>query len=90
MAMTQLAIRFTDEQLETLDALAAQSGTTRTAVVKKLVDDAERARVAALYEAVYSNGGDGARHVDAFGDLDALHRDLESERVAQRGGDTSW
>jgi len=34
---TQLAIRFTEQQIKTLDALAAESDTSRSAVVKALV-----------------------------------------------------
>ncbi len=87
MTVTQLAIRSNAHQLETLDRLASELHTTRTAVIQKLVDDAGRARVAALYAAACQKG---ERDVDEYGDVDAFRADAESERVAGRAGDTSW
>jgi hypothetical protein len=87
MSATQLAIRFTERQIETLDALALSAGTNRTAVIKQLVDEAERSHIAALYAQAYP-----VTHpdVDAFGDLDAFRDQAESERVEARENQTSW
>jgi hypothetical protein len=87
MSATQLAIRFSERQIQTLDALASELGTTRSAVVKELVDAAERARVAALYAAAYPST---SPDVDDFGDLDAFHDEAESERVDSRSAEASW
>ncbi len=87
MTATQLAIRFTGRQIETLDALAADAHTTRSSVVKQLVDEADRARVAARYAAGYPVK---ARDIDEFGDVDGFHREAESERVKSRVGKKSW
>ena len=87
MSAIQLAIRFTARQIETLDHLAAESHTTRTAVIKRLVDDAERDRVAALYAEAYPKG---QSDVDAYGDLDAFHEDVEAERASSRSEERSW
>ena len=85
--MIQLAIRFNARQIETLDLLAAESHTTRSAVIKKLVDDAERARIAALYAAAYQKH---ERDVDDHGDLDTFRNEAASERAAGRSGETAW
>ena len=87
MSGSQLAIRFTDEQMATIDAIARESHTTRSAVVKGLVDAAERDRISAAYSAGYPAT---QRDVDAFGDVDAFHEDAETERVDARSGDESW
>ncbi len=87
MTTIQLAIRFSERQIQTLDALATERHSTRTAVVKDLIDQAERARVSALYTAAYDAS---SSNVDAFGDLDALHVEAESERVTARASETSW
>ena len=87
MASAQLAIRFTERQLATLDALAAASNSTRSAVVKQLVDDAERTRVAASYATAYPTR---QCDVDDFGDLDAFRDDAERERVEGRAGESTW
>lgn len=86
MAGTQLAIRFTQRQIETLDALAVAAHSSRSAIVKLLVDEAERARVDALYAAAYpKERGD----IDGFGDLAAFHDAAEQERVDSRDAATS-
>ncbi len=87
MAATQLAIRFTERQLETLDHLATASKTSRSAVVKQLVDQAERARVAALYVAGYPSGGS---NVDDFGDLEAFHAAAEADRTNNPSTQSAW
>ena len=87
MSVTQLAIRFNSRQIETLDLLAEELHTTRSAVIKKLVDDAERTRVRALYAAAYPKE---ERTVDHYGDLDAFHEEAEAERIAARSADVSW
>ena len=87
MAATQLAIRFTERQLETLDHLASASRTSRTAIVKQLVDQAERVRIAALYAAGYPAGGSD---VDDFGDLEAFHAAAEADRVNNPSTDSAW
>ena len=89
MSATQLAIRFSDRQIETLDALAAETQSTRSAVVKRLVDDAERARIAALYAAAYPSGR-STQTADGFGDLHTFHDAAEQERVESRTGTSSW
>ena len=85
--VTQLAIRFSEQQIRVLDALASEAGTTRSAVVKQLVDDAERHRISALYAAAYPRDDDG---IDAFGDLRAFHDDSETERCADRESESYW
>ena len=87
MAATQLAIRFTDRQLETLDQLARASKTTRSAVVKQLVDQAERVHVAERYEAAYRIG---EPDVDEFGDLGAFHAAAEADRVDHPSAQSAW
>ena len=87
MSTSQLAIRFTEKQLATLDAIAAETKSTRSAVVKKLVDEADRARLAGLYAAGYPKR---TCDVDDFGDLDAFHEEAENERIASRSADTAW
>lgn len=87
MSTLQLAIRFTDEQVQTLDALAAVENSTRSAVVKRLVDEARRLRIDALYAAAYPIG---ENHIDGFGDLDAFHGAAQAERVDSRSGKTTW
>ncbi len=76
MSSHQLAIRFSRRQIETLDALAQEAHTTRSAIIKKLVDDAEKVLIAAAYAAGYPL--DGA-DIDAFGDLGAFHREAEAD-----------
>lgn len=85
MSVKQLAIRFTDKQLATLDAIADETSSNRSAVVKKLVDDAEHARVAKAYASGYSQG---AADVDEFGDMNEFHRSAEADRTAADSGDT--
>ena len=87
MAGTQLAIRFTERQIETLDALAVAAHSSRSAIVKQLVDAAERARVDALYAAAYPKDHSD---IDDFGDLAAFHDAAEQERVDSRSADLSW
>lgn len=86
MATTQLAIRFTDQQIRALDSLVGTSGSTRSAVIKQLVDDAERERVAALYVAAYASDDD----TDSFGELGAFHDAMAVDRRAARTNDSSW
>lgn len=74
--------------MQTLDALAAERHSTRSAVVKELVDQAEKARVSALYAAAHESSS--ADTVDDFGDLGAFYAEAESERVAARTGQTTW
>jgi hypothetical protein len=88
MGATQLAIRFNERQMQTLDALASERHSTRSAVVKALVDEAEKSRVSALYTAAYEQGG--ADDIDHFGDLGALHAEAEIDRIAARKGEASW
>jgi hypothetical protein len=88
MSATQLAIRFTERQIQTLDILASERQSTRTAVIKELVDQAEKARISTLYASAYERSK-GAK-LDQFGDLDAFHSDVESERVAGRAPETTW
>jgi hypothetical protein len=88
VAATQLAIRFTDTQIQTLDALASERKCTRSAVVKELVDQAEKARVSALYEAAYVPSA--GSEIDQFGDLAAFHGESEQERVAARDAEATW
>ena len=66
--------------MHTFDAVAAERHSTRSAVVKDLVDQAEKARISALYAEEYERGG--AQDVDDFGDLGAFHAEVEKERVA--------
>lgn len=87
MASTQLAIRFTDRQIEVLDAMAQEAHTTRSAVVKSLVDQAERKQVAARYRTGYPKG---ANNVDGFGDLDSFHEAAQTERREGRRGERQW
>jgi hypothetical protein len=91
MSSLQLAVRFTELQIKTLDLLAARHQLTRSAVLKKLVDEAEQESIRQAYESAYQRGGSVA---DDFGDLEALHRESEAERVATRSADpgqaTSW
>lgn len=79
MSAKQLAIRFTDKQLATLDVIAAETSSNRSAVVKKLVDDAEHARVAKAYASGYSRR---AADIDEFGDVNEFHRSAEADRAA--------
>jgi hypothetical protein len=74
-------------QIEAFDTLAAKHGLTRSALVKKLVDDAEQASVREAYAAGYQRG---ASAPDAFGDLESLHADSEVERVTSRDSETTW
>jgi hypothetical protein len=87
MSTLQLAVRFTERQIEALDALAAKHGLTRSAMVKKLVDDAEHASIREAYAAGYKRG-EGS--TDEFGDLESLHAASEVERVALRNSGASW
>ena len=87
MTAMQLAIRFTARQIEILDALAQSAGTNRSAVLKSLVDDAERAHIASLYAKAYPVV---RPEIDAFGDLDAFRDYAEFERVSSRIDETSW
>lgn len=86
MSSTQLAIRFTDQQIRALDSLVGSSGSTRSAVIKQLVDDAERKRVEALYAVAYESGDD----TDSFGDLDDFHDAMAADRRAARTTESSW
>ncbi len=88
MSATQLAIRFTERQIQTIDVLATERHCSRSAVVKELVDRAEKARISALYASAYDRSEDS--EVDQFGDLEAFRSDVESERVAARTGETTW
>ncbi len=87
MATSQLAVRFTSRQLQTLDALARQAQTTRSAVVKRLVDEAEKELIAAAYTSGYPKRAD---RTDGFGDLAAFHAQSEAERVAGRADQADW
>jgi hypothetical protein len=87
MAATQLAIRFTERQLETLDQLASASKTSRSAVVKRLVDQAEQVRIAALYAAAYPTD---VPNVDEFGDLDEFHVAAEADRINNPSTESAW
>lgn len=87
MATSQLAVRFTARQLQTLDALARRSKSTRSAVVKRLVDEAEKELIAAAYVAGYPSEDSGS---DEFGDLSALHEESEAERRSGRSAETAW
>jgi hypothetical protein len=88
MSATQLAIRFNQRQIETLDALATERHTTRSGVIKDLVDKAEKSRISALYAAAYDGHGPG--NVDDFGDLEAFHDAAEQDRIAARAGEKTW
>lgn len=87
MATSQLAVRFTPRQLRTLDALARRSKSTRSAVVKHLVDEAERELIASAYIAGYP---EPKTSPDGFGDLGALHEASEADRLAARADETGW
>jgi hypothetical protein len=87
MANSQLAVRFTARQLQTLDALARRSNTTRSAVVKRLVDEAEKELIAASYASGYPKRAD---RTDGFGDLAEFHAQSEAERVAARAEQADW
>ena len=87
VSATQLAIRFNERQMRTLETLAAERHLTRSAVVRELVDQAEKSRIIALYTSAYESTTDD---VDQFGDLGAFHYEAESARVAARSGDTTW
>ena len=65
--------------MHTLDAVAAERHSSRSAVVKDLVDQAEKARFSELFSGAYESGG--AQDVDDFGDLGAFHGEVEKERV---------
>jgi hypothetical protein len=83
----QLAIRFTERQVETIDALVAKTGESRSTVLRRLVDEAERALLAERYVAAYPKV---TADVDAFGDLDAFRDDAEAERVESRSVERTW
>lgn len=84
---TQLAVRFSGDQIDTLDALAAESGLTRSAVLRKLVDEAERARIAEAYRRAYPPG---ERIIDAWGDLTAFHEAAAHERATDGSLGDPW
>ena len=87
MTTSQLAVRFSERQLHTLDELALRSGSTRSAVIKSLVDEAERRLIAEAYRLGYPRS---VSEPDGFGDLTALHDESENERVAGRAGERAW
>lgn len=87
MSTSQLAVRFSARQLQTLDALASRSKSTRSAVVKRLVDEAEKELIEAAYAAGYP---DRQTSPDGFGELADLHRESERERAAGRDGQSGW
>ena len=70
--MKQLTIHFPGKQLATLDAIAIETSSNRSAVVK-------------AYASGYSEGG---RDVDEFGDLNEFHRSAAADRAAADSGET--
>jgi hypothetical protein len=84
MASQQLAIRFTEDQIDVIEQAASELGISRSALVKKLVDDLKAIRIASSYAAGYPLGG---RNVDDWGDLDAFHDAAARARRENRTAD---
>ena len=85
MARRQTLVQLTDDMVEILDALALKKGTTRSGLIRSVLeeylkdeDEAEKDRRLIEGYTKFPPGGD-----DGWGDLDALAEDAARRLVAE-------